>query len=126
MFTKLRNDAYANIRDNAIHYNVEQCVPVELFFDADGKDDVRDHLINKGHFIVLMDTKSQDDDNFSTPSPEEVTTMWRPSPRKANTDPLSKQSRPVMQPHNKSLPVTSPLMWKPTRLTPNNLSFSDQ
>lgn len=132
IFAKLKNDAFANIRNNVIH-NVEQCVPVELFFDADGKDDVRDHLINKGHFIVLTDinaNRSQDDsssdDNLSTPSQEETTAMWRPSPIKANTDPLPKQPHSITQSHNQSLPVTSPLMWRPTRLTPNSLSFSDQ
>ena len=140
IFAKLKNNAFANIKNSAIR-NVEQCVPVELFFDADGKDDIRDHLINKGHFVVLTDTdanRSQDanrceddnslpdsDDNLSTPSQEETTTMWRPSPRKANTDPLPKQPHSIIQSHNQSLPVTSPMMWKPTKLTPNNLSFSD-
>ena len=131
IFAKLKDDAFANIKNSAIH-DVEQCVPVELFFDADGKDDVRNHLINKGHFVVLTDTdasRSQDEnssDNLSTPSQEETTTMWRPSPSKANTDPLPKQPHSVIRSHNQSLPVTSPLMWKPTKLTPNNLSFSDQ
>lgn len=116
--------------------NVDYSVPVELFFDADGKDDIRDHLIKKGHFIILTDTiNSQDhiNDKFSsntaaelaTPSQKGVATMWMPSPRKANTDPLP-QPDPLIQPHNQSLPLTSPLMWKPTKLVPTNLSFSDQ
>ena len=132
MFAKLKSDTFANIRNNVTHYSVEQCVPVELFFDIDGKDDIRDHLINTGHFIVLTDNdinKNQDDsssDSLSTPSQEEAATMWKPSPRKANTDPLPKHSQSIMQSHNQSLPVTSPLMWRPKKLAPNSLSFSDQ
>ena len=83
--------------------NVEHCIPVELFFDSSGKDDIRNHLIKKGHFILLMDTNvdrtqnDTDDDTSAdtavksaTPTQEGVTTMWKPSPRKASTDPLPK------------------------------------
>lgn len=131
---------FAKLRSDVIHVfldNIEYSIPVELFFDASGKDDVRDHLIEKGHFIVLTDAHPNDnthdddvnDDNSTgsvepaTPSQEGVATMWRPSPRKANTDPLP---QPTTQTHNQSLPVTSPSMWRPTKMTPTNLSFSEQ
>ena len=119
--------------------NVERRVPVELFFDADGKDDIRDHLISKGHFIVLTDTSVTSDhsrtDKFftnnacvetATPTQEGMTSMWKPSTRRASTDPLSNQSHSKIQSHNQSLPVTSPLMWRPTKMAPQTLSFSDQ
>ena len=115
--------------------NIEYCIPVELFFDASGEDDVRNHLIEKGHFIVLTDAHPNNTHNDvndtiptsgvepATPSQEGVATMWRPSPRKANTDPLP---QPTTQTHNQLLPAASPVMWKPTKLTPTSLSFSEQ
>lgn len=129
---------FAKLRSDVIHMfsgSTEHCIPVELFFDADGKDDIRDHLIEKGHFISLTDTNingKQDDTSGNVsaveaamPSQEGMATMWKPSPRKANTDPLP-HPHPIIQSHNQSLPVTSPSMWKPTKLTPTSLSFSEQ
>lgn len=127
---------------NKFSDDVEHCIPVELFFDSNGKDDVRNHLIKKGHFIVLTDNSidgghdKNDDINGSlstivaveaaTPSQEETGGMWKPSPRKANTDPLP-QLHPLVQSHNQLLSTTSPSsMWKPSKLAaPTSLSFSE-
>ena len=91
---------------NVIHVysdNVEHCIPVELFFDSNGKDNIRNHLIKKGYFIVLMDTnvdRTQNDIDGdtsvntavkpATPTQEGGATMWKLSFRKASTDPLPK------------------------------------
>ena len=127
MFAKVRSDIM-----HLISGNVERRVPVELFFDADGKDDIRDHLISRGHFIVLTDISDHNGTNdfftddacvemtMPTSTQEGMASMWKPSTRKANTDPLSNQSHSKIQSHNQS---TSPLMWRPTKMAPQTLSF---
>jgi len=135
VFAKLRSDVLYMLSDNKQH-----CVPVELYFDADCKDDIRNHLISNGHFIVLTDIDTCDsqnglEDDFSsnsavrtaTPTQEGMGKMWNPSLRKANTDPLP-QPRTLIQSHNQFIPVTSPSstsMWKPNKMAPTNLSFSE-
>lgn len=104
----------------------QQCVPVELFFDAEGQQDVREQLVSNGHFVTQTDnstmSKESDSSEMSSPmvsTPVDSAAMWKPA-RKATTDPL-----PQSHPHDKDNTMKSPsLMWKPKKL-PTNLSFSD-
>jgi len=121
---------FAKLRSNAGEFFTEQnqqCVPVELFFDAEGTQDVREQLVANGHFVTQTDnsvlSKESDSSGISSPvvvsTPVESGTMWKPA-RKATTDPL-----PQSHSHNHNDTETSPSsMWKPKKL-PTNLSFSD-
>lgn len=121
MFAKLRSDTGELFTECN-----QQCVPVEVFFDAEGTQDVREQLVANGHFVTQTDnsvlSKESDSSEISSPvvsTPVESGTMWKPA-RKATTDPL-----PQSHSHNRSDTDSSPSsMWKPKKL-PTNLSFSD-